>query len=329
MKQKFKRWMAGLLAVLTVITSLFTDGATAFAASASANISFWYASVKNSGEISELKVGFDNEKVLYSMLDGHSAYCMNFGLSAKGGQLMNSYENPNTSMTDTQTLYLRYCLYYGFSSTTTAEPSSDQCDQYIATQAMVWIIEKGIYGTSSADSAAKKLCDTAPNPASSFQYYTNLKVNIDAGISAVIPSFAASRISQAPTYELKWNEGNKRFETTLNDSNGVLSEFDLSLNGYGTSRDGDRLTIYSSEVNTNLTTGTFSSNSGKVEVTGSCVFWLTGNAEDQEFVSEVPHGDPLPAYINVKTEDTGYGELYKEDKASGVKLSGAVYGIYS
>ena len=40
MKQKFKRWMAGLLAVLTVFTSLFTNGTTAFAASASANISF-------------------------------------------------------------------------------------------------------------------------------------------------------------------------------------------------------------------------------------------------------------------------------------------------
>lgn len=52
MKQKFKRWMAGLLAVLTVFTSLFANGTTAFAASASANISFWYASTKDSGEVS-------------------------------------------------------------------------------------------------------------------------------------------------------------------------------------------------------------------------------------------------------------------------------------
>ncbi len=329
MKQKLKRWMAGLLAVLNVFTSLFTNGTTAFAASSSANISFWYASTKDSGEVSELKAGYQHGKVLYAMIDGHSAYCMNFGLAAKGGQLMNSYENPSTSLSDTQALYLRYCLYYGFSSTSTSAPSNDQCDQYIATQAMVWIIEKGIYGTSGADSAAKKLCDTAPNPASSYQYYTTLKSNMDAGISAVIPSFAASRISKASTYELKWNEENQRFETTLTDSNGVLSQFDLSLSGYKTNRNGNKLTIYSSEVNTNATTGTFTSNSGKVEVTGSCVFWLTGDAGDQEFVSEVPHGDPLTAYIKVKTENIGYGELYKKDEASGVKLSGAVYGIYS
>lgn len=321
--------MAGLLAVLNVFTSLFTNGTTAFAASSSANISFWYASTKDSGEVSELKAGYQHGKVLYAMIDGHSAYCMNFGLAAKGGQLMNSYENPSTSLSDTQALYLRYCLYYGFSSTSTSAPSNDQCDQYIATQAMVWIIEKGIYGTSGADSAAKKLCDTAPNPASSYQYYTTLKSNMDAGISAVIPSFAASRISKASTYELKWNEENQRFETTLTDSNGVLSQFDLSLSGYKTNRNGNKLTIYSSEVNTNATTGTFTSNSGKVEVTGSCVFWLTGDAGDQEFVSEVPHGDPLTAYIKVKTENIGYGELYKKDEESGVKLSGAVYGIYS
>ncbi len=66
-----------------------------------------------------------------------------------------------------------------------------------------------------------------------------------------------------------------------------------------------------------------------VEVDGSCVFWLTGSDRDQEVVSEVPNGDPLPAYIKVKTENIGYGEIYKKDEASGVNLAGAVYGIYS
>lgn len=329
MKLKVKRIMAGFLAMLTVFTSLFANGSTAFAASSSANISFWYASVTESGEVSELKARYDHGKILYAMIDGHSAYCMNFGLAAKGGQLMNSYENSRTSLTDTQAMYLRYCLYYGFSSTSTSAPSNDQCNQYIATQAMVWIIEKGIFGTSSADSAASKLCATAPDPNSSYAYYTALRDNMNRGINATIPSFAAARVSKAETYELKWNEGNQRFETTLTDTNNVLSEFDLSISGYGVSRDGNKLTIYSSEVNTNATTGTFTSNSGKVQVNGSCVFWLTGSSSDQEFVSEVPSGDPLPAYIKVKTENIGYGEITKTDEASGVKLSGAVYGIYT
>ena len=82
MKQKLKRFMAGFMAMLTLVGTLFTNGTTAFAASPQANIAFWNASVKNSGEVSELKPGFNHGKILYSILDGNSAYCMNFGLRA-------------------------------------------------------------------------------------------------------------------------------------------------------------------------------------------------------------------------------------------------------
>lgn len=40
MKQKFRRFMAGFLVVLTMFTTLFSNGTTAFAASPSANIAF-------------------------------------------------------------------------------------------------------------------------------------------------------------------------------------------------------------------------------------------------------------------------------------------------
>ena len=89
MKQRMKRFMAGFLALLTVFTTLLGNGTTAFAASSSANIAFWTASTKASGEVSELKAGYNHGKVLYAILDGNAAYCMNFGLSADGGQLMN------------------------------------------------------------------------------------------------------------------------------------------------------------------------------------------------------------------------------------------------
>lgn len=329
MKQKWKRIMAGFLAILTIFTTLFSNGTTAFAASASAKISFWNASTNSSGEVSELKAGYNHGKVLYAMIDGHTGYCMNFGLSASGGQLMNSYDNASTSLSAQQEKYLSYCLYYGFSSTDVSAPSNGQCNEYIATQAMVWIIANGIFGTASADSAASKLCATAPDSTASYNYYTSLKNNISASYNAIIPSFAASTQSGAPTYELKWNEGNQRFEQTLSDSNGVLSGYDFSISGYSIDKNGNSMTIYSNSVNTTATAGSFTSNTGKVSVDDSCVFWLTGKAGDQEFVSEVPRADPLHAYLKVKTENIGYGEIYKKDVASGVLLSGAVYGIYS
>ena len=140
MKQKLKRFMAGFMAMLTLVGTLFTNGTTAFAASPQANIAFWNASVKNSGEVSELKPGYNHGKILYSILDGNSAYCMNFGLRADGGQLMNSYDDASTSMSAQQRKLLSYCLYYGFNSTQKAAPSNSQCDEYIATQAMVWVM---------------------------------------------------------------------------------------------------------------------------------------------------------------------------------------------
>ena len=123
MKQKLKRFMAGFMAVLTMVMTLFTNESTAFAASPQANIAFWYASTKNSGEVSELKAGYNHGKILYSILDGNSAYCMNFGLKADGGQLMNSYDETSTSMSAQQRKLLSYCLYYGFNSTQKAAPS--------------------------------------------------------------------------------------------------------------------------------------------------------------------------------------------------------------
>lgn len=329
MKQKFKRLMAGFLAILTAFSTLLTNGTTAFAASPSAKIQFWNASTKDSGEVSELKAGYDHGKILYAIIDGNAAYCVNFGLAADGGQLMNSYANPNTNLSDAQEKLLSYCLYYGYGSNSASAPSNDQCDQFIATQAMVWVIVANIYGTSSADSAATKLCNTAPNPTSSYNYYTSLKNKINASYYATIPSFAASRTSKAPTYELKWNEDKERFETTLKDDNGVLDSFTLSLSGYDVNRDGNKVTISTKSVNTSETMATMDSTTGAVETTSSCVFWLTGKDGYQEFISERPQADPIHAYFKVKTENIGYGKLTKKDESSGVKLAGAVYGIYT
>ena len=43
-------------------------------------------------------------------------------------------------------------------------------------------------------------------------------------------------------YELKWNEGSQRFETTLSDSNGVLSDFDFGISGYSVDKNGNSIT---------------------------------------------------------------------------------------
>ena len=136
-------------------------------------------------------------------------------------------------------------------------------------------------------------------------------------------------MSGALKYELKWNEANKRYEYSFNDTNGVLSKFSFNIDGYNVDKNGNNMTIYTKNANTSDTMGSFTSVTGAVETTTSCVFWLTGKDGDQEFVSEQPQADPISVYIKVKTESLGYGEITKTDTSTGKYLAGAVYGIYS
>ena len=171
MKQKIKRILSGFLAVLTLFTTLFSNGNFVYAASAEAHISLWNGSVKSHEKISEFSRQYSGD-ILYSMIDGHSAYCMNHGLSAKNSQLMTSDTNPKTQLSADERKLLAYCMYFGYSSTENKAPTDEQRDQYIATQAMVWIITEGLFGTDKADSAASKICAVAPNAGNSYAYYS-------------------------------------------------------------------------------------------------------------------------------------------------------------
>lgn len=330
MNYKVKRLFAGLLAILIAFTSSGIDQYV-IAASASADLSFYYASAKDIGEISELKTGYYHEKILYAMIENEAAYCMNYGLTAHNGQLMNSFDNAKTSLSDMQYVQLEYCMYYGYGATSNGEPSNDSKNKYIATQAMVWIIEANLFDKSSANSVALKLCNSAPNADQSYEYYKNLKAKMTKSIEAQIPSFTATSPVLADTIELEWNEANHRFEKTITDTNKVLSNYDISITGIKYSMDGNNITFYSKDVISSAKKVTFKSNDDTVKIKDNCVFWLVDDnaSSHQEFVSHVPSADPIPAYLNIKTESVGYGALYKKDSASGGLLSGAVFGIYS
>lgn len=213
------------------------------AASASDRLVIWYASVKDTGPISEFGSTYDHGKILYAMIDGETAYCLNYAKSANNGQNMVSSNTPITSLTSEQKKYLKYCMYYGFHATNTSEPSESQKNKYIATQAMVWIIEKEVFNTSAANSAAKKLCASAPSSSGSYNYYLNLKEKMLTALEVKRPSFSVSAKTNAETFELKWSRENSRYEVTLSDTNKVLSNYTVSVDGYKVSRNEDKLTF--------------------------------------------------------------------------------------
>ena len=327
-KQKIKRIMAMMMAIVTAVMTVASGNAPVVAASPQANLKIWPASPNRTGEISELREGYDHGIMYYHMIDNEVSYCINYTLDATNGSLMSSSTDMFNNYTIDQERLFHYCLYYGHSNTDMTEPTEVQKDERSATQAMVWIIEANLFGTAAADSAARKICNAGYDPEYAYSYYEKLKENITNAYYMKKPSFAAPKTESAKTYELKWNETNQRFETTFTDTNGILSKYDLTLSGYNVSKNGDKLTIYTNSVKTTPTLGILKTNTNAMEITGSCIYWTTGNPKDQEMISTKPAADPVTAYFRVKTESLGYGAVTKTDESTGVKLAGAVFGIY-
>ena len=97
-----------------------------FVAKANDNLSIWIASTKDVGVVSEFGSTYAHGKVLYAMIDGETAYCMNYAKSVDSGQNMISSSSPQTSLISAQKKYLNYCMYYGFRATNTSGPSEEQ-----------------------------------------------------------------------------------------------------------------------------------------------------------------------------------------------------------
>lgn len=326
--KKIKRYFSLILALMMLVTSLgISSGITTYASTAA--LTLHYASSNNTGVISELKAGYNHGKVMYGIINNEAAYCMNYGKSADGGQSMTGSEMMQSSLSDIQREQLLYCMYYGHSRVSGAIPDDTARNEYIATQAMVWIIEANLFSTAAGDSAAVKICNSAPNATASNTYYAALEANMFMAINQTVPSFSSRVAYTADTIELEWNESNNRYEKTITDSNGVLSHFNFTIPGVNYKVEGNKITFYTNRVITSVQTGTFQSTNGAVEITGNCVYWNVASSSYQEFVSTKPSGDPVNAYVKVKTEETGYGDLYKEDESTGESLSGAVFGIYS
>ena len=328
MIKKYKRIVAFILVMTIFMTSTGIINMKV-EASQSGNLLIWNASNNSTGVIPELSATYPHEKMLYCVIQNAAAYCMNYGKSARSGQGMTGDENMLSGYSDTQQRQLNLVLYFGHKTDHSSAPSDDAKNQYIATQALVWIVEADLLETQFADSAAQRMCSVAPNADASFAYYHLVKNQVLTSYHHTVPSFTDKRESKAQTLTLEWNNSKNRYEKTVTDSNNVLGDFNIDIPGVSQSVSGNKVTFYTSNVINTAKTGTFTSSNGSVEITGNCLYWNVPDPKFQEFVSTVPTGDPVRAYIKVKTEAMGQCHLLKIDQATGVPLKGAVYGIYS
>jgi len=126
-----------------------------------------------------------------------------------------------------------------------------------------------------------------------------------------IPSFTASRENLAKTYELN-QHSNGIYSVTLLDTNGVLSNWDFTADGYTFIKNRNSLTVSTASTNTSEVTVSAVPNKDKNPMRAP-VFWTSPDAGQKVCTAEGDLEDPSPfAYFKVKL-GVGSLKIVKQD----------------
>ena len=212
-------------------------------------------------------------------------------------------------------------------------------EKWAATQAVIWdlICEyRSPYDYRSWGSSPFYNCvDTSRYPTFALWYE---KITDAMQSAADIPSFAATSSRWCDTIELtKDSSGN--YSASVNDSNGVLSDFNFSSNsgiGITFSQKGNTLTITATAeaAKTPSTEKTYSATGSAygIDPDETVLCWYDSTGKYQSLASYTGTGlDPVRAYIKIKatvTEDKGSLTINKIDADTGKALAGVTYRLF-
>ena len=219
--------------------------------------------------------------------------------------------------------------------------SSDIIDaeKWAATQAVIWdlICEyRSPYDYCSWETSPFYNCvDTSRYPTFAM-WYSEI---VDAMQSAAdIPSFAATSSRWCDTIELT-KDASGNYSASVTDTNGVLSDFNFSLNsgnGITFTQRGSTLTITATaEAAKNLSTEKTYSATGSaygIDPDEAVLCWYDSTGKYQSLASYTGTGlDPVRAYIKIKatvTEDKGSLTISKTDADTGKALADVTYRLF-
>lgn len=239
------------------------------------------------------------------------AYCIQYGVEVSTGSQLSRQDDYNEMNADQKEL-LNKVLIMGYNEQTGTKYGGTWAEETIATQAMVWMVSTGQYGTSWETRLVDALLANSPNARSIYNTMRNNVQNF-----STIPSFAGAGQWTAPSHELKYNMVNGRYELTLTDTNGVLSQFDFAANGISFTRNGNQLTISTTNVLENaLVTAYKTLPRGEYPtlINGSPEYWT--HPTWQNLTSINVEGSPLqiPAVLKLSTEKIGHINLVKKSE---------------
>lgn len=304
-KKLFKRAAASIMAVVTMLSML--PATTAFAATGDiGTISFvrTYDSAGNimrynsSAVINGYTAGGAGSIKYRMYVDGTNAFCIQPGVPLKtGNTLKESSSETWNALSSAQQKAVGLALLYGYQGNRDNLPGSDD-EKWLATQTLVW---EFVTGCRSASAPYAQTSSTVY----SLHFGSNYP---NEGARAVYDQIVSmlNRHNTVPSFmnggstEMEYKDG--RYTLTLTDTNGVLSEYDISVSDCNVSveKSGNTLTLSSAEAFTGFVRITANRNNIPI-VSESAKLIAYGDPNLQDLITGVENAEPVSAYMDLKT----------------------------
>ena len=342
MKKKsiFKR-LSSLLIVMLMAVSVFSDGLVSFAADSknTEHILYgWGYNFSNSGLANAydpltgektndaFNYKWAQEFFYWTDSNGNYCYCVQLGTDHEDSAVMSSITFNDNAMVKlysdrNQRERVRAATIYAYKGKSKYGYSGNV--ELVASQAMIWAVSGGYFDSSSESLSTNEssllghiIAPTNGEHKDLINCYKKMKGDILSHLK--IPSGTSIQSRTAPTYELKYNPSNNKFEGTIkSDSN--LAQFDFStLDGVTFQKSGNNIKVTATAkakvgTHTITMTKTKAKNSGKIEDCVPLVFQTKDNStKSQMKVGYISGKDPVQAYFKLKIDmHTGNADLEK------------------
>lgn len=266
--------------------------------------------------------------------EGDSCYCIEPGVSLYTGDKLSkeaesfwdNYPSKYNKTIDPDTIkvYLGRIMQYGYTGknsvdwVSTNSSKADDCANHLATQLLVWETVIGerdenfnhVDATKHGKHNIKEIISSKhPLRSKILSHYSRIEKSVKQ--HTTVPSFASKSKSKARSIELKWN--GKNYSTTINDTNGVLSNYDFSGSGLTFSKSGNSLTITAEKAPKDdvLITVNKKNSQRKAVITWTDEKIGPQSGQLQDIVTFGQSvSDPVKAYLNVKVS-LGNAKLMK------------------
>ena len=266
--------------------------------------------------------------------EGDSCYCIEPGVSLYTGDKLSkeaesfwdNYPSKYNKTIDPDTIkvYLGRIMQYGYTGknsvdwVSTNSSKADDCANHLATQLLVWETVIGerdenfnhVDATKHGKHNIKEIISSKhPLRSKILSHYSRIEKSVKQ--HTTVPSFASRSKSKARSIELKWN--GKNYSTTINDTNGVLSNYDFSGSGLTFSKSGNSLTITAEKAPKDdvLITVNKKNSQRKTVITWTDEKIGPQSGQLQDIVTFGQSvSDPVKAYLNVKVS-LGNAKLMK------------------